>query len=106
MAKHKDQHAGHDANHHVGNVGVYILIFLALVVGTLGTVAAAFINMGIFNAPVALAIACVKAGLVILFFMHVKDSNKLIKTTVVAGLFWLVILFTLTMTDFATRGWH
>jgi|SRR3954454_17593606 cytochrome c oxidase subunit 4 len=94
------------ADHHVGHVSTYIIVFLGLLVGTGLTVWAAFQDWGIFNAPAALLIACVKAGAVVLFFMHVKDSNKLIKTTVVGGIFWLLILFTLTMTDFLTRGWH
>jgi cytochrome c oxidase subunit 4 len=53
---------------------------------------------------VALAIAVVKASLVILFFMHVKYSSRLTKMTVGAGLFWLIILLFMTMTDLLTRN--
>jgi cytochrome c oxidase subunit 4 len=38
--------------------------------------------------------------------MHVKDSSRLTKITVISGVFWLGILLTLTMTDFLTRAWH
>jgi cytochrome c oxidase subunit 4 len=62
--------------------------------------------MGPWNAPVALGIATFKAVCVILIFMHVKDSNRLTKLTVICAAFWLGILFVLTMSDFLTRNWH
>jgi cytochrome c oxidase subunit 4 len=86
------------------------LVFLALLVGTGLTVWAAFQNIEVggisINAPIALIIATVKATLVVLFFMHVKESSRLTKVTVTSGVFWLGILLVLTMTDFLTRGWH
>ena len=45
-----------------------------------------------------LAIACTKATLVILFFMHVRWSTRLTWVVVASGFFWLLILFALTMT--------
>ncbi len=52
----------------------------------------------------ALAIAAFKATLVILYFMHVKYSSKLTKLVVATGLFFLVILLTETMMDYASKG--
>ena len=75
--------------------------------GTSLTVIAAFYDFpGPLNVVVALTIAVVKATLVVLYFMHVKDSSRLTKITVISGVFWLGILLTLTMTDFLTRAWH
>lgn len=104
--RHDEQADHHQTAHHVGHIGTYVLVFFALVIGTLATYGAAKIDMGAFNAPVALIIATTKAILVVLFFMHVKDSSRLTKVTVAAGAFWLCILLFLTMTDFATRIWH
>lgn len=84
---------------------VYYMIFVALLVGTAITIPAAFQDLGMLNAPIALFIATIKAILVVLFFMHVKESSRLTKITVLSGLFWLGILFVLTMTDFLTRAW-
>lgn len=98
-----DDHIHAHAAHHRRN---YFIVFAVLMAGTLGTVFAAFQDMGMWNAPVALAIATFKAVCVILIFMHVKDSNRLTKTTVIAAAFWLGILFVLTMSDFLTRNWH
>ena len=54
---------------------------------------------------VALAIACTKMTLVVLFFMHVKYSTKLTKLTVACGFFTFIALIGMTMTDYFTaRG--
>ena len=90
---------------HVSPKSTYYAIFGALMVLTAVTVAVAFINLGTFNFPVALGIAITKATLVILFFMHVKYSSRLTKLVCGGAFFFLLILFTLTMTDYLSRGW-
>jgi cytochrome c oxidase subunit 4 len=82
---------------------LYGVILGILVCGTVLTYFAATWDMGMFNPIVALTIACTKATLVILYFMHVRYSNKLTIITVCAGFFWLLILITLSMTDYLTR---
>lgn len=83
---------------------VYYLVFLALAIGTCLTWGVAFIDLGIWNPVVALTIACTKATLVILFFMHVRYSSKLTMITVAVGFFWLLIMITLDLSDYLTRG--
>jgi cytochrome c oxidase subunit 4 len=84
----------------------YFAVFFALLVGTALTVYAATLDLGRYNAAVALTIASVKATLVGLFFMHIKGaSEKLTKLVVIAALFFLLLLLGLTMTDYATRLW-
>jgi cytochrome c oxidase subunit 4 len=90
---------------HVAPKRLYYFVFLALMIGTGLTVAAAFVDMGALNNVVMLTIACVKALLVILFFMHVRWSTRLTWVIVASGFFWLLILFSLTMTDYMSRGW-
>ena len=82
---------------------LYLMIFIALVIGTCLTWWIAFYNLGIWNPVVALTIACIKGTLVILYFMHVRYSNKLTIITVCAGFFWLLILITLSLSDYLTR---
>jgi cytochrome c oxidase subunit 4 len=89
---------------HVSPVSLYVTIFLALMVLTGVTVGAAFVDLGPFNFPVALAIALFKASLVIWYFMHVKYQSPLTKLTVATGIFFLVILLTLTMVDYSSKG--
>lgn len=83
---------------------VYYLVFIALMIGTVLTWRIAFVDLGIWNPVVALAIACTKATLVILFFMHVRYSSKLTMITIAAGFFWLLIMITLDLSDYLTRG--
>lgn len=93
------------AEHHVVTPGVYIAVFFTLLFFTGLTVVAAYINLGIFNPVVALAIASTKAVIVVLFFMHVKYQSKLIKMTVGAGFFTFLVLITMTLSDYISRSW-
>jgi cytochrome c oxidase subunit IV len=79
------------------------VILSALVIGTVLTYSIAKIDLGIWNPVVALTIAVIKAVLVVLFFMHVYYSNKLTKLTVAAGFFWLMIMITMSLSDYLTR---
>jgi cytochrome c oxidase subunit 4 len=84
----------------------YFAVFFALLVGTALTVYASGLDLGRFNAPIALTIASVKATLVALYFMHIKGaSEKLTRMVVISALFFLLLLLGLTMTDYATRLW-
>jgi cytochrome c oxidase subunit 4 len=89
---------------HVSPKSTYYAIFGALMIGTVITVAAAFVNLGVFNFPVAISIAITKATLVVLFFMHVKYSSRLTKLFVAMAFFFLITLFGLTLTDYLSRG--
>jgi cytochrome c oxidase subunit IV len=89
---------------HISPKSTYYAVFAALMVGTAITVAVAFVNLGSFNFPVAIAIAVTKATLVILFFMHAKYSSRLTKLFVGTAFFFLLVLLTLTMTDYLSRG--
>lgn len=91
-------------SHHVTSVRAYVTVFLALMVLTAITVAAAFIDLGAFNDLVAMAIAIFKACLVVLIFMGVRHATRLNKLVVVTGVLFLAILFGITLSDYFTRG--
>src|ERR1700744_2468387 len=93
------------AEHHIVTPLQYGFVYISLLIGTLLTVLAADVDMGIFNPIVALAIACTKAVIVILFFMHVKYQSNLIKMTVGAGFFTFLVLITMTLSDYMSRAW-
>ena len=83
----------------------YSYVYATLIVGTILTVVAAQVELGVFNPIVALGIACFKATVVILFFMHVKYQSRLIKITVGAGFFTFIVLITMTLSDYMSRAW-
>jgi cytochrome c oxidase subunit 4 len=92
---------------HIPSLASCLAVWLALLAGTTLTVAAAFIDLGPFNTVVALAIATIKATLVVLFYMHVKYTHeKLTGLVVVSAVFWLFILLALSMADYTTRLWR
>jgi cytochrome c oxidase subunit 4 len=91
--------------HHVAPISLYLTIFGALMVGTILTVVVAKFDLGPLNNIVMLAVAVTKALLVVLYFMHVRWSSRLTWVVASAGFFWLLILFSLTMSDYMSRGW-
>jgi cytochrome c oxidase subunit 4 len=89
---------------HVVSIKLYATIFGALLLLTMATAGVAFVDLGgELNSIVALTIALVKTLLVLLFFMHVRYSSRLTWVFAGAGLFWLLIMMTLTMSDVLTR---
>jgi len=100
-----DQKEMEESQHHIVSPVIYIIIGGTLLVLTGVTVAASYLELGIFNPIVAIAIACIKAVLVVLFFMHVKYSSKLTKLTVFAGLFTFLTLIGMTLSDYFSRAW-
>src|SRR5215203_3180976 len=91
---------------HIVPIRIYATIFLVLLVGTALTVAAAFVDFPWrLNTIVALTIAPIKATFVVLYFMHVRYSSRLIWVIVAAALFWMAILFAFTFSDYLTRDW-
>ena len=83
---------------------VYVAIFAILLVLTAVTTAVAYVDLGIMNVVVMLAIAVVKAVLVILFFMHVRYSSRLTWVVVASGFVWFGILVLFTLSDVLTRS--
>jgi cytochrome c oxidase subunit IV len=90
---------------HIVGRKTYFLVFAALMVGTILTVAAANFDFGRMNDVIAMSIAVAKMLLVLLFFMHVRYSSRLVWVVVAAMFFWLALLLLLTLTDYSSREW-
>ena len=94
---------------HVLPLRTYGAVFLALLAGTALTTWVATLDLGRFNDMVALGIACTKAALVVLYFMHLRYAIRMVWVFALAGLVWLVLLFVITLSDYQTRivikGW-
>jgi cytochrome c oxidase subunit IV len=105
----------YEQEHHIVSPVIYLAILGALLVGTAVTVWASYVDLGewhitqgltiFWNPVLALAIACSKAVLVVLFFMHVKYSTKLTKLTVISGFFVFLALISMTLSDYISRAW-
>lgn len=64
-----------------------------------------YINFGYFNLVIALAISFAKTILIMLFFMHIRGSSRLLHLAAVTGLLWLFLMLLLTLSDYHSRGW-
>ena len=100
MSAHQPEHA-----EHIVPVKIYVVIWVSLLLLTGLTTGVAYIDMGVFNTVVALVIAVTKMMLVVLFFMHVKYTTGLPRIVMIAALFWLAIMMSLTLSDELTRKW-
>jgi cytochrome c oxidase subunit 4 len=87
------------------SAGVYWKTCAALMALLALTWSIGYVNLGPFNLVVALTISISKALLVALVFMHIKGSSRLLHLAATAGVIWLLILFTFTLSDYFTRNW-
>ena len=107
-----DAHAhahGHGTEQHHGGLGKYLAVGGALFVLTAISFLVGSSQTLMQDAPqvgrtTMIAVSCAKALLVMLFFMHVYWSPKLIWLSAIASFFWLAIMFAYTMQDYLTRG--
>ena len=88
---------------HVVSKNLYYAVFAILIVLTVVTVSVATLDLGLLNIVIAISIASFKALLVVLYFMQVRYSSRLIWVFVGAGFFWLVLLIGGTAADYLTR---
>ena len=88
---------------HVVPQKIYLLVFATLLLMTLVTVDVAFYNFGWLNIYLALVIATFKAPIVVMYIMHVKFSPRLTWLFAIAGIFWMIILMVLMLSDYMTR---
>ena len=87
------------------SMGMYLVVYLALMALLAATVGAAYLHLGNFTIVAAVGIAVVKATLIILYFMHIRFGGRNLWVFAVVGFLWLAILLTLGMTDYLSRGW-
>ena len=86
------------------DVREYLIVFALLMALLLLTVLAALPDFGsTINLSIALTIAIIKAILVVLYFMHVKQASQVTWVFAGSAFLWLGIMIALTMTDYATR---
>lgn len=105
MSQH-DNHGSHDHGHHGHHIvpfKVYYATLAALIVFTVITVGASYIDFGRANFAVALGIATIKASLVMLFFMGLKYDNNLNRAVILSSFFALFLLILFSSTDLFTR---
>jgi cytochrome c oxidase subunit IV len=105
MAQHVEVEDQAAHTHHVVPPPVYLMVYAALLVLLVVTFLVSKVELGPFNIVVAMIIAVAKTLLIVLFFMHLRWSTHMVRFFAGAALFWLAILFVLTMNDYFSRLW-
>ncbi len=83
----------------------YAAVFGSLLLLALATTLIGMLDLGPFNMIIALAIAAVKAALVAAFFMQALYAGKIVRIAIAGGVAWFLIMLTLTLSDYMSRGW-
>jgi cytochrome c oxidase subunit 4 len=98
---HKDDGAVHA---HISSAPFYLAVFLALIFLTAVTVGQSYVDLGRFNLIAVIAIATIKASLVVSFFMHLRYDNKFNVLIFLSCIFFIGVFFAYTMNDTERRG--
>jgi cytochrome c oxidase subunit 4 len=93
----------HKAHTHEDGAGVYVKTLVALLILTLITVAASYVDFGSGNVVIALFIATIKASIVALFFMHLRHEKPVNSIIALAGFLFLGIFLMFCFMDQDTR---
>jgi cytochrome c oxidase subunit 4 len=83
----------------------YVFTYLGLLALTLSTVLIGFLDLGWGSMFLAVAFATAKATLIASFFMHAIAESKLVRLVIAGAILWFLILVSLTLGDYMTRGW-
>jgi caa(3)-type oxidase subunit IV len=97
-----DPNALHE--HHVCSPRLLLNVLLVLLGLTIVTVAVSRVDFGGANLLIAMAVAAIKASLVLTFFMHLKWDTAINNITIISSFLFLALLFLFTLGDLATRG--
>ncbi|WCL48496.1 cytochrome C oxidase subunit IV family protein [Leptospira sp. GIMC2001] len=89
--------------HHIISAKTYLMVFGALIVGTIITVWVAGFDFGAWNMVIAMLVATAKASLVLLYFMHLKYDTNLNRVIFLSAFFFLVLLFAFSFGDIMSR---
>src|SRR5436190_399242 len=81
----------------------YVVVFIALMVLAGATYAMGEGKLGAWSLPFAMAVACIKAGLVMAFFMHLAEHKGAVRLAAAIAVFFVVLLIAISIGDVATR---
>lgn len=87
----------------VSSPRLYYLVFAALLILLVLTVAVAQVDLGALNIVAALSVAAAKTVLIAVYFMHLQTARSTVRVFAVVGVMWLIMLLVLLLNDYFTR---
>ena len=94
----------HDSKAHVDPIRDYLVVWLALLAALVVTVWAAMFDFGALSVPIAMGIAVVKAGAVIMIFMGMRHSTRLMQVWACIALIFLFTMFFMFLGDYFSNA--
>jgi cytochrome c oxidase subunit 4 len=92
--------------HHENHITPYsttLKVLIGLLFLTFLTITITGFHLGAFTVAAALIIACVKGGIVITWFMHLKNETPIFRYMVLGVLSLYVLIIVITFLDYAFR---
>jgi len=90
----------------VPSIKLLVITWLILVAFHFTILGLSMLKLGIGGTLIILGLAVTQMILVMLVFMEVRHSDKLVRVVAAGGFFWLLIQFTLIGSDYVTRAFH
>ena len=85
---------------------LYVVAWLILLLLTGLSLLSAYLHLGVYAEVIQFGIAAIQAAVVFVLFMRLRGPPSLRWIFAGAGFFWLLFLYVLSTTDYATRqGW-
>jgi cytochrome c oxidase subunit 4 len=81
----------------------YVVVYVVLLILTATTYITGTMHLGKWAILIALAIATIKASLVAIIFMHLRESGAATRLVFVTSLVFVALLLILTVSDVAPR---
>jgi caa(3)-type oxidase subunit IV len=79
------------------------LVWLVLLASLATSIGLAYLPLGNGNIEANLLIAAVMIALLFIFLMDLKSAKALLRVVAASGLLWLILMFTLTFSDYLSR---
>ena len=92
-----------EESNHITSYRTYAKVLIALLVLTIITISITHVHLGAFTVAVALLIACVKATVVLTYFMHLKFDEIILRVFVIMVFVLLAVVLVITFSDYIYR---
>ena len=89
--------------HHIVPFSLYVIVWVALLLLTVATVAVSYVDMKHVTVLTAMLIATCKGMLVLLYFMHIRFEKPLYAAMILAAFGTYAIFIGLTFADYLYR---
>ena len=89
--------------HDIDKPGTLFVVFLVVIGLSAANIGLSLTGLGKLALPMQLGIGVVQAGVVAYYWMHLRRKDTVVSLTALSSLFFMFIMFVLTLSDYLTR---